>query len=239
MFRKIMVKPCIGMNWLQRAEIPLPEDLGSVCRRFLEAVDLGSGYIYLQITRGVAPRDHIPEVTIEPTVVILPFEQDFDPPASRLLRAVTVPDWRWEFRDIKTTSLMATVLGKLRARQGSVDEVIFVGPDGELREGGSTNVFAYRAGGWETHPTDGGILEGVTRSAVLTLAQEMGVKVEERAPRIEELDQWQEAFLCGTTTGVQPLVELDGREVAGGTVGKETARLARAFDRFERRALGV
>ena len=224
---------------LHRAEIPLPEDLGSVCRRLLEAIDLGSGYLYLQITRGVAPRDHIPEVTIEPTVVILPFEQDFDPPASRLLRAVTVPDWRWEFRDIKTTSLMATVLGKLRARQGSVDEVIFVGPDGELREGGSTNVFAYRAGGWETHPTDGGILEGVTRSAVLTLAQEMGVKVEERAPRIEELDQWQEAFLCGTTTGVQPLVELDGRRVAGGTVGKETARLARAFDRFERRALGV
>lgn len=222
---------------LGRAEIAYPENLDSACRRLLEAAALRSGYLYFQITRGVAPRSHIPQITLEPTVLILPFEQQFDPPASRFLRAVSVPDWRWQFRDIKTTSLMATVLGKLRARQGSVDEVIFVGPDGELREGGSTNVFARRAGCWETHPTDGGILEGVTRSTVLTLAREIGVKIEERAPRVDELDQWQEAFLCGTTTGVQPLVELDGREVAGGTVGAETVRLAAAFDRFERQAL--
>lgn len=222
---------------LARAEIPFPDDLEPHMQRLLAEVDLRSGYLYLQITRGVAPRAHIPPASIEPTVLILPFQQDFDAPASRLLRAVTVPDWRWGFADIKTTSLMATVLGKLRVRQALVDEVIFVGPAGELREGGSTNVFARRNGRWETHPTDGGILEGVTRSSVLVLAAQIGIEIEERAPRLKELDEWEEAFLCGTTTGVQPLVELDGQAIAAEAVGRETVRLAEAFERFEQRAL--
>lgn len=224
---------------LERAEIPFPVGMASACLQLVAAADLSAGYLYLQVTRGVTTRQHLPPAGIEPTVLIMPFEHEFDPPASRPLRAITVPDWRWRFRDVKTTSLMATVFGKLRARQGSVDEVIFVGPDGKLREGGSTNVFTCRAGVWETHPTDGTILEGVTRSRVLILAKEIGVDVAQRAPRLQELDQWQEAFLCGTTTGVQPLIELDGRRVAGGGVGQETTRLAVAFDRFERQALGA
>ena len=219
---------------LERVEIPAPGELEDTCHQLVEATQFDCGYLYLQVSRGVRSRMLIPPPDLEPTVLIVPFELVFDPPAGRLKRAVTVPDWRWEFRDIKTTSLMATVMGKVRAGRGQADEVLFVGPEREVREGGTTNVFVRRADTWETHPADGSILQGVTRGTLLELIADEGMPLVERGPHLGQIEDWQEAFICGTTTGVQPLVEIDGLQVGDGSAGAWTRRLAEVFDELER-----
>ncbi len=219
---------------LERVRISAPADLAERCRELLAATGLDGGSLYLQITRGVAPRTRMPPLDLEPTVLILANRHGFDPPAGRPHSAVTLADPRWLHCDVKTTSLMATVTGKLSALDAGADEVIFVGEDGALREGGSTNLFVRRGDVFETHPTDGRILRGVTRGVLLRLAAEMGIAVAERAPRLGERGEWREAFLCGTLTGVQPLARLDGEPVPGGDGGEWTRRLAEALDRYER-----
>ena len=219
---------------LERVEIPLPGSLSQICGDLAREAEMSDGYLYLQVSRGVRSRILIPPTGLEPTLMVVPFELVFDPPAGFLKRAVTVPDWRWHFRDIKTTSLMGTVLGKLQARRREVNEVLFVGPQQQIREGGTTNVFVRQDDRWLTHPTDGCILAGVTRASLLDLMAAEGMPGVEQAPRFDELDRWQEAFLCGTTTGVQPLVEIDGQRVGDGAAGPWTRSLAEIFDRYER-----
>lgn len=219
---------------LERVEIAAPAKLEEVCHQLVEATQIDSGYLYLQISRGVRSRMLIPPTDLEPTVLVVPFELAFDPPVGRHKRTITVPDWRWEFRDIKTTSLMATVMGKVRAGKSGADEVLFVGPERELREGGTTNVFVRHEDTWETHPTDGSILRGVTRGTLLDLIAGEGMPLVERGPHLGEIHDWQEAFICGTTTGVQPLVEVDGQQIGNGEAGTWTRRLATVFDELER-----
>jgi len=219
---------------LRRVEIPQPDSLPQICSALARESELLAGYLYIQVSRGVRSRILIPPRDLEPTLLVVPFELQFDPPAGGLKRAVTVPDWRWDFRDIKTTSLMATVLGKLRAGAHEASEVLFVGPEQQLREGGTTNVFVRQANEWVTHPTDGSILEGVTRRSLLDLMAAENIPVIERTPLFTDMDCWQEAFLCGTTTGVQPLVEIDGRRIGDGSVGSWTRQLAELFEVVER-----
>ena len=219
---------------LARVQIPLPDDLEQISSAVLEASGLESGYLYLQVSRGVLSRVLIPPRGLEPTVMVVPFELEFDPPAGRTKRVTTVQDWRWRFRDIKTTALMATVLGKLEARTAGTDEILFIGPDGQLREGGTTNFFVRRGDRLLTHPADGSILRGVTRATVIELATDAGLPVVEEAPRLERIIDWQEAFLTGTTTGVQPVVEIDGQTVGDAKSGEWTRRLGAALDRLER-----
>lgn len=224
---------------LQRVEIPLPESLPEICQTLARESELSAGYLYLQVSRGVRSRILIPPRDLEPTLLVVPFELQFDPPAGGLKRAVTVPDWRWDFRDIKTTSLMATVMGKLRAGQQEASEVLFIGPGQALREGGTTNAFVRQGDEWKTHPTDGSILAGVTRASLLEIMAAENIPVAEHPPLLSEMETWQEAFLCGTTTGVQPLVEIDGRQIGEGSAGSETRRLAELFDRFERQLIAA
>lgn len=218
---------------LSKIQIRRPSDLADQCQNLLERCELVEGYLFLQVTRGVAPRSHRPPATTQPTVLILPCEMNFDRAGTRPLRAATVPDWRWHFCDLKTTSLMATVLGKLRAAAEEVDEVLFVGPERTLREGGSSNLFVRQGERLLTHPLDGSILEGVTRAHVLQLAAGLDLVIEERPPRMAEMSDWQEAFLTSTTVSVQPLVEIDGRPVGDGQPGEWTARVAAAYLELE------
>ena len=216
---------------LERVAIEVPVDLEGSCRRLVAASELGTGYLYLQVTRGVAPRSHEPPRDCAPTTLILAVPHTFAAPASRSMRAITRRDDRWRHCDLKTTSLLATVMGKIDMRDAEVDEVLFVGPVGQIREGGSSNLFVLQGDLLKTHPCDGRILEGVTRGILLTLAPEIGLPCSETPPLLEEQDRWQEAFLCGTLTGVQPLVELDGVPVADGVVGTWTRRLAAALEK--------
>lgn len=211
---------------LERVDIDPPAGLKIACQQLVSASELDTGYLYLQVSRGVAPRTHQPPTDISPTVLILALAHNFAGPASRALRAISKRDERWKHCDLKTTSLLATVLGKIDVRDGEADEVLFIGPEGQIREGGSSNLFVRQDGVLKTHPADGRILEGVTRGILLELSERVGIPCSETPPLLHELDEWQEAFLCGTLTGVQPLVELDGELIAGGVVGPWTKLLA-------------
>ena len=213
---------------LAAVEIPAPAELDAAGERLLAACGLEEGSLFFQVTRGVGTRAPIPPPDLVPTFLVLPFEQRHPPYGAREMRAVTVADPRWARCDIKSTSLMGAVLGKLAARRAAVDEVLFVGPDGALREGGSTSLFVGTAAGLLTHPLGGRVLPSLTRERVLAQAQRLGIRVEERAAHLAELSGFREAFLCGTLTGVQPLVAIDGQPVGDGQPGEWTRRLAAA-----------
>ena len=216
---------------LARIDIDVPAGLASDCRQLVAASQLETGYLYLQVSRGVAPRSHEPPGDITPTLLILAVAHSFAAPASRAMRAISRQDDRWKHCDLKTTSLLATVMGKIDMREAGVDEVLFVGARGQVREGGSSNLFVRQGDVLKTHPADGRILEGVTRGILLTLAEQSGLPCEETPPLLHERDEWQEAFLCGTLTGVQPLVELDGEPIADSVVGLWTKQLAEALEK--------
>ncbi len=222
---------------LQEIRIPVPGGLAEQCRGLIRASAFGTGYLYLQVTRGAAPRSHRPPLDLAPTVFLMPVPHPYAPPGSRRLRAITVPDLRWRRCALKTTSLLATVLGKLDAGDRGVDELVFTAEDGALREAGSANLFVRQEDRLLTHPLDGRVLAGVTRAILLRLAAAEGLPVVEEAPRLADHPRWQEALLCGTLTDVQPLVELDGQPIAGGKPGPWTTRLATAFAAYERELL--
>lgn len=219
-----------------RISVPHLDDLAQVCPRLVEEAGIGTGSIYLQVTRGAGPRTHIPPQDLTPTVFAAPQAHEH-PGAERLegCGVVTTPDVRWGRCDVKTTSLMATVLGKLQARDASAREVLFVGPEGDVREGGSSAVFVRRGDVLETHPSGRRILPSITRRVVLELARREGLPVVERAPRSSERNTWQEAFLCGTLTTVWGVTSLDGAAVGTGEVGPWTRRLMSVYDAYERR----
>ncbi|MDX1632808.1 MAG: aminotransferase class IV, partial [Thermoanaerobaculia bacterium] len=201
---------------LETARMPCPWNLTEVAERLLEDDPVDEGSLYVQVTRGPGPRGHFPPEDPEPTVFAYATEHSHLPLPGPGLEVVTVPDWRWGRCDLKTTSLMATVLGKMEARDAGADEVVFVADDGEVREGGSTSLLVRRSDAWETHPLDRSVLPGITRAVLVELVSELEMPFRERPPRIEERDDWQELLLCGTLTGVQGVVAWDGEPVAGG-----------------------
>ncbi len=223
---------------LARIGVPESPRLEGGFDELLRASALGTGSIYIQVSRGAGPRSHLPPPGLEPTLLMLPREHAFDPMGSRRLTASSLADLRWRHCDLKTNSLLANVLAIRDARAAGTDEVLFLGAEGELREGGHTNVFVRRGDALETHPLDGRILPGVTRAKLIGLAAEASFAVVERAPRLAERADWREAFLCGTYTGIQPLVALDGEPVGPGEPGPWTLALAGALEALERRLAG-
>ncbi|HET6675935.1 MAG TPA: D-amino-acid transaminase [Nitrospiraceae bacterium] len=188
--------------------------------------------IYIQVTRGVAPRDHQFPVDAVPTLVIT--VREMRTVADSLRRAgaeaITLDDFRWGRCDIKSVNLLANVLARQQAREAGVFEAIFI-RHGEVLEGSVSNVFAVQNGELLTAPEGRHILSGVTRSLVLNLAREAGVPVHERAPLKDSLYAASEVFLSGTTIEVLPLTRLDGRIIGTGLPGPITRLLS---DRFEK-----
>jgi D-alanine transaminase len=220
---------------LDAVRIPQPRGLEEAVKELLDAVGPGDGSLYFQVSRGVAPRSHLPPEDLSPTVFMLPQPHEYRTLPGPGLPGRTAPDWRWRRSDIKCTSLMGTVLGKLRAADAQAHEVIFVGEGGEILEGGSTNVLVRQGDQWKTHPLDNRVLSGVTLSELLGLAGKLDMPVALEAPYLSERDEWQEMIICGTLTGVRGIVALDDELVASGSVGSWTRRLAQAFQEYERR----
>lgn len=209
------------------------------CGELLAAAGVEEGSLYLQVTRGAGRREKIPPTTMRPTVFALATAHPHPAPASLRQSAITHEDLRWGRCDVKTVSLMATVLGKLAAREAAADEVLFVGPGGDVREGGSTTFLVVRDGVLVTHPLDRRILPGVTRKAVLAVTPGLGLPVDETPPLLADRAAWQEAMLASTLLGVQPIVRLDGEPVGDGDPGPWTRRLAAAVAEHERRHLAA
>lgn len=208
------------------------EALGSVCERLIAENDLrtGEATVYLEVTRGAAPRlHHFPAADTRPTVYAA--ASRFTP--SREMReqgvaAIVLPDIRWARCDIKTVNLMAAVLGRQAAREAGAYEALLV-RDGMLTEGAATNAFAVVDGAVRTYPLSNYILPGITRQYVIEAGRAVGVSVVEEPVTQQQLLAAREIFVVGTTTDVAPVVKLDGHPVGDGKPGELTRRIQKAF----------
>lgn len=198
-------------------------------------------YVYLQVTRGVAPRTHaFPTTPVAPTVYAFarPYRRPDRAVWEEGFEAVTVPDRRWARVDVKTIALLPNVLAQQAAVEAGVADAILV-RDGIALEGAHNNFFAVFGDTIVTHPKSNVILPGITRGYVIDMARELGFEVDERPIQVEDLARADEAFFTGTTTEVRPTVRIDGRPVGSGAVGPVARRLFDAFlDRVERHAAG-
>jgi D-alanine transaminase len=190
------------------------------------ALEDGEATIYLQVTRGRAPRAHaFPPATIQPTVYA--FASRFSPPIEQRragVNAITYPDIRWSRCDIKTVNLLPNVLAKQKAVEMGGWEAVLV-RDGVLIEGSSSNLFGVIDGELRTYPRTNYILPGITRQVVLELAAELGIPAREAPIFVGEMGRLEELFLTGTATDVQGIVTLDGYRVGDGVVGPITKAL--------------
>lgn len=214
---------------LEGIEIPLPEPLPKieeVCRRVAEG--LPEAQVYLQVTRGAAPRVHAFPKGIRPTFVA--YAREAQPhPDGKTFALKTLPDDRWGRCHLKTICLLANILGKERAVRAGCDEGLFVREDGTVTEGTSSNAFFVLGGKVVTHAAGPRILNGVTREAVLEVARSGGGAVEERPVSLKEALGADEVFMTGTTTEVMPAVSIDGRPVGPGRAGAVTLRIREGF----------
>jgi D-alanine transaminase len=186
--------------------------------------------VYLQVTRGVAPRDHVYAPDLSPTVVMTVRELH---PLSLSVQAagvdaLTIEDIRWGRCDIKCVNLLANVLARQQAKQAKMFETILV-KDGQVTEGAVSNVMVVRDGVVITAPEGPRILSGVTRAVVLRIARREGCHVQERYVPREDLYGADEVFLTGTTVEVLGVVRVDGKTIGGGKPGPVTQRLASRF----------
>lgn len=186
--------------------------------------------IYIQLTRGTAPRDHVYPDAAVPTAVmtvreLLPFDS-----ATRAagVQAMTMEDIRWGRCDIKSINLLANVLAKQQAKRAGMFEAVLI-KDGHVTEGAVSNVMVVQRASIVTAPEGPRILSGVTRAVVLELARREGLPVQERAVSTEELYHADEVFLTGTTVEVLGVVRIDGQVIGTGRPGALTQRLAAAF----------
>jgi len=187
--------------------------------------------VYLQVTRGVAPRAHHfpPSDTV---ATVYAFAKRFErTPAdvwARGFEAVTHPDRRWGRVDIKTLQLLPNVMAQQAARAAGAGDALMV-RDGIVLEGALSNLFMVFGRTIRTHPTSNQILPGITRELILEIAREEGYEVEERPTPIEQLADASEVFMTGTTSEVKPIVRVDGRPVADGLVGPVATGLHRVY----------
>lgn len=193
-----------------------------------------NGLVYLQVTRGVAPRDHVfPRPGTRPGLVLTAKHTNAEAitrKAANGVKVITVPDNRWDRVDIKSTSLLPNVLARQTAKEAGAQEAWFVDRDGNVTEGGATNAWIVTAAGkLVTRPADHGILRGITRTTALDAAAKLGLAVEERAFSVEEAKNAREAFITSATSVVIPVVEIDGEAVANGHPGTITHDLRSAF----------
>jgi D-alanine transaminase len=190
------------------------------------------GYLYLQITRGVAPRDFKFPKSAKSALVMTTRRQKFSAamPNETGVKVISVPDIRWVRRDIKSTGLLAQVLAKQAAAEAGAFEAWMVGPDGFVTEGSSSNAWIVtKYGVLVTHQPDGSILHGITGNSLETLAREQGIKVERRPFTMEEAYQAREAFLTSATTFCISITEIDGRPIGNGHPGELARTLRQAY----------
>jgi D-alanine transaminase len=190
----------------------------------------GECKVYLQVTRGHAPRDHAFPKNIPPTIMMSVREmRPLDAAISRSgIAAITMEDLRWGRCDIKSINLLPNVLARQRAVEAGAFEAVLV-RQGIVTEGSVSNVMIVRGARVVTAPEGSQILSGVTRRMVLDLATANGIAVEERAFSRDELLQAEEVFLTGTTVEVLPVVRVDGAPVGHGRPGSMTERLSALF----------
>lgn len=213
---------------------PMDEDaLLALHRELVRLNGITDGMVYLQVTRG-APGDRdfvFPDPATPPTLVLFTQAKPgmADSPLARTgLRVVSIPDLRWGRRDIKTVQLLYPSWGKMMARERGADDAWMV-EDGVVTEGTSNNAWIVVNRTLVTRQLGPEILSGITRAAVMRVAEDLQLRVEERPFTIQEAQGADEAFITSASLFVMPVVAIDGREVGTGTPGPIGARLREAY----------
>lgn len=193
---------------------------GEVLQRLVDEAGGGDQYIYVQVTRGVAPRNHAFPRDVPPTVFAYaqakPFpEADADQPG---IAVITAEDIRWQRCDIKSTSLLGAVMLREQAERAGAIETILL-RDGLVTEGAATNIFIVINDVLVTPPKGRFILPGITRDLLLEIAREHGIAVEERDVREAELASASEVWITSSTNEIKPVGTIDGAPVGNGRSG--------------------
>jgi D-alanine transaminase len=218
--------------------IPAPHDRAGwrdLLGRLVEANGGGDLALYLQVTRGVAPkRDHAIAPGLVPTVfaMTMPIPPRAPEVAENGIAAITVADSRWLRCQIKATTLLANVLHKREASESGADDALLV-RDGLVIEATASNVFAVLDGAVVTPPVDPGMLTGVTRNLVLELAAGDGIETLEAALPVERLSAASEIWVTSSTREVTPVTTLDGRAVGEGRPGPLWRRVDRLYQEYK------
>lgn len=213
-----------------------PIDFDRLTRRVHDTISrsaIEEGTVYIQISRGVAPRKHaFPEPPVEPVELILVRPYDDTETAQLRMSGVPVishPDWRWRRCDVKSTNLLGNVLALQSAQESGGYEAVLVEPGGTVTEATHSSLLWVRGGRLQATPEGPGILPGTTRHAIIRLAREEGIPFGEVAITLDALKSADEVFLTGTTIEVLPIISIDGQPISHGRPGLITERLQRAF----------
>jgi D-alanine transaminase len=188
--------------------------------------------VYIQITRGVAPRHHeFPEQRPEPTVVMT--VKQLQRPDARLhetgVKVITTPDLRWKRCDIKSIALLPNILAKQEAHEAEAYEALLVDESGNVTEGSSTSAFRVTGGSVYTSPAGHHILPSITRAVLIDIIHQLAVAVHETSSSVDDYLTADEVFLAGTTTEAMPVVRVDDTPIGDGVPGPITRRIREAF----------
>jgi len=220
---------------LRELRIAPPRSRGAlryICRELVRRNGVTSGIVYMQITRGVAPRDHKFPKAAQPAIVVT--TKQFKGPSAQLLeqgaRVVTMPDIRWARCDIKSIALLPNVLGKQQAQESGAFEAWMVDEDGMVTEGTSTNSWIVTPDKRVvTRQLSSAILAGITRGSLLKLIESDGYVFEQRPFSVEEAKTAAEAFLTSSTSLVLPVTQIDNIRIGDGKPGPLTRKLRELF----------
>lgn len=201
------------------------KSLEIIIKNLIKFNTLNNGFIYLQITRGTSIRNHLFPKFSKPNIIIILYNSKDTNHYKKGVKVITIDDMRWQRCDIKTTSLLANVLGKQIAQDKGVYESIQLNKQKYITEGTTSNIFFVHSNNLiQTHPSNNNILGGVTRDIIIELAKRNKYKVLEKPLNMRSLKNIKEAFLTSTTVGVVPIIEIDDLKISEckpGIVSKE------------------
>ena len=227
-----------SLRELDMAQPVTDAELQELHEQLIARNKLTEGSVYMQITRGVAERDFTYPENAEQTIVAFTQVRNvFDPPeAKKGIRIITIPDIRWQRRDIKTTGLLAQAMGKQAAALAGADDAWMV-EHGHVTEGTANNAFIVLDDDrLVTRPLSNSILSGITRRAILKLAESGEISFEERPFTVDEAKSASEAFLTSAASIAIPIVEIDGVMIGGGQPGPVTRKLREMYFAAARKA---
>lgn len=208
----------------------------SIVQELMARNSLVDASIYIQVTRGVAKREHgFPKGNITPTIVMTAsaLASNFDDAYKNGVSVITTPDIRWKRRDIKTISLLPNILAKQLASENNAIEAILIEEDGYITEGSATNVFIFdNSGILRTHPSDNRILSGITRSGIINVAKQSGINVKEQAFRLTDLMESKGVFISSTTKQLMPVTKVNGTNICGGKICNEVRELMDLYCKY-------
>lgn len=214
-----------------------PASLGVVLREVIARNRIGYGIVYLQVSRGVAKREHgFPTPEVAPSVIVTARPLNArrnEALAATGIAVISVPDNRWGRVDIKTTGLLPNVLARQAAIAQGARDAWFVDKDGVVTEAASANAWIVtQAGRVVTRPADHGILKGITRTVLFDVIKAQGLSVDERAFTLTEAYAAREAFVTAASQIVLPVVRIDGHVIGEGRPGPLATALRRAFHQY-------